>query len=955
MSVPRSEAPKTYAATAKTPIRAGIVSQASSRRLGRRELAWLTTPALIGVFAVAAYVFGASLRGTDILVNEVALVRGAPGTDAGQGQVYLGVFSPGRGTYQLEIPGGALLTAPMSQEMGGMPGAGSLDVLQGDPARVRDLAVGFSSIRTIRADTPLPAPNLAIDLRLEDRHLKGTVTNHSSSTVEGVAVVLGASVAKLGDLGPGASATVDVEARSDPLGQSLSDKLIGQVFFGDPARSADATSRAMTRRAIIDQLSFDPNFGPTGTLNADGPMVLGWGSNDPLAVNVEGRERIIRTPAEDHRAVRVERARRSEVRVERELVDDRAPGHGSARRVGRASGIAEEDLADELVRERLAQGVAPGLDVDRRACARPKVAELGHAGSEHDRDALDGARRMVRDGALEVAVLEPEVDREVRGRERRVRSDGADRAEPDGEIADPGGIALEDVERTRPRHAAHLLRHRGGQEGATRDLELIGAPAGREDAQVDLALAGVRARGAPHERDLVDQDVGPAERGSEDIRRHRDDADQGGHRQPGEFAPPEAAQDEVVDRADQHDVGHQEGEQPADRGERRCRQRRDGIDELAVVGAAGEDRRAGTGREDAPPDRGVGLRVGDPGGRRVEAQDGHRSVPERQLGGHDTVADGGQGPTRPGGSPERGQVRGGRRQLAQQRPEGAGGHVDRRARPKGQELVGEGRQEARTAGTADDDQAAPASDPTAERTELCRAEVARVDVLPDQPVDRAERLDPLREGLDRQRDDRRWDGVRGRQDAEVADDPIRALGHDADEELRGIGRDECDLARGDRLARRDDRDFEMIAKGRRLGIQGVPLPTAGRQVDGGPEPGLALDAARQAELPAHGLAGILEVDLDGHPGAQSGVPVEQGPGGHRERIGRDRRAGAEPGRGDDERGEGRPEEGVDAGTKGTGEAGGTTTGHRDPHDRLTTGLSQDVGDLPEVAPRPTSA
>lgn len=268
----------------------GPVNYLVLRRLGRRELAWLTMPALIGVFAVAAYVFGASLRGTDILVNEVALVRGAPGTDAGQGQVYLGVFSPGRGTYQLEIPGGALLTAPMSQEMGGMPGAGSLDVLQGDPARVRDLAVGFSSIRTIRADTPLPAPNLAIDLRLEDRHLKGTVTNHSSSTVEGVAVVLGASVAKLGDLGPGASATVDVEARSDPLGQSLSDKLIGQVFFGDPARSADATSRAMTRRAIIDQLSFEPNFGPTGTLNADGPMVLGWGSNDPLAVNVEGRE-----------------------------------------------------------------------------------------------------------------------------------------------------------------------------------------------------------------------------------------------------------------------------------------------------------------------------------------------------------------------------------------------------------------------------------------------------------------------------------------------------------------------------------------------------------------------------------------------------------------------------------------------------------------------------------------
>ncbi len=270
----------------------GPVNYLVLRRLGRRELAWLTMPVLIGVFAVAAYVFGASLRGTDILVNEVAIVRGAPGTDAGQGQVYLGIFSPGRGTYQLEVPGGALLSTPISQETGGMPGAGSLDVLQGDPARVRDLAVGFSSIRTIRADTPLPAPNLAIDLRLENGHLKGTVTNHSSSTVEGVAVVLGASAATLGDLGPGASATVDVVAGAggDPFGQPLSDKLIGQVFFGDPGRSTDATSRAMTRRAIIDQLSFDPNFGPSGMLNADGPVVLGWGSNDPLAVNVEGRE-----------------------------------------------------------------------------------------------------------------------------------------------------------------------------------------------------------------------------------------------------------------------------------------------------------------------------------------------------------------------------------------------------------------------------------------------------------------------------------------------------------------------------------------------------------------------------------------------------------------------------------------------------------------------------------------
>ena len=67
-------------------------------------------PALIGVFAVGAYGYGAVLRGSDVLVNEVALVRGSPGATDGTAQVYIGVFSPSRGTYQVHVPGGALLS-----------------------------------------------------------------------------------------------------------------------------------------------------------------------------------------------------------------------------------------------------------------------------------------------------------------------------------------------------------------------------------------------------------------------------------------------------------------------------------------------------------------------------------------------------------------------------------------------------------------------------------------------------------------------------------------------------------------------------------------------------------------------------------------------------------------------------------------------------------------------------
>ena len=68
----------------------GPINYLVLRRLGHREWAWATIPALIAIFAIGAYGFGASLRGSSVIVNEVALVKGAPGTTDGMAQVYVG-------------------------------------------------------------------------------------------------------------------------------------------------------------------------------------------------------------------------------------------------------------------------------------------------------------------------------------------------------------------------------------------------------------------------------------------------------------------------------------------------------------------------------------------------------------------------------------------------------------------------------------------------------------------------------------------------------------------------------------------------------------------------------------------------------------------------------------------------------------------------------------------------
>lgn len=264
----------------------GPINYLVLRRLDRREWAWITMPILIALFAVGAYGFGSALRGSDIIVNEVAIVRGAPDATEGSAQVYFGIFSPTRGTYQVALPGGALVSAPVVGDLfGGQVGA--LDVVQGATARVRDLSVGFGSLRTVRADTPVNVPKLHADLQLVNGTLTGTIRNDSDVTLESPAVVLGGSVAVLEDLAPGAKSTVSLKLASLPNGQSLSDKVIGQNFFPGPGN--EAQRRTTTRHQIIDQLTYDPSVGMSLSLPDDGPVVLAWGRRSIVDVQVAGQ------------------------------------------------------------------------------------------------------------------------------------------------------------------------------------------------------------------------------------------------------------------------------------------------------------------------------------------------------------------------------------------------------------------------------------------------------------------------------------------------------------------------------------------------------------------------------------------------------------------------------------------------------------------------------------------
>jgi hypothetical protein len=255
------------------------------KRLDRRELAWITMPVLVLAFAAASFGYGSFLRGTDVVVNEVAIVRGAPDATEATAQVYFGVFSPTRSTYQVEVLQGALLASPINGDPFGL-GSGTLDLIQGTgperPSMVRNLSVGTGSLRIVRAELPVTGPRMKASLELVDSVLVGTFENASDTALQNVAVVLGNNVAVLGDVPAHASKAVRLQVRDNPFGASLADQVVGASFD----TSSEQGIRRSTRYQMVNQLTYDPTGFSGGGLPADQAVILAFTEGELLDLKV---------------------------------------------------------------------------------------------------------------------------------------------------------------------------------------------------------------------------------------------------------------------------------------------------------------------------------------------------------------------------------------------------------------------------------------------------------------------------------------------------------------------------------------------------------------------------------------------------------------------------------------------------------------------------------------------
>jgi hypothetical protein len=276
----------------------GPISYLVLRRLDRRELAWVTAPLLVVVFSACSYGIGSAMKGGDIIVNQLSIIRTSQGASAASVETYAGIFSPTRATYDLTVEADALV-APLRETGFEQPApnrnqAGGPEYLaeQGDPAHLRGLAVGVFGFQAVRADAITGhTPGLEVTWRLGGGSLEGTVTNVGEELAEDVAVISAGGGERIGDLEPGESAEFTMTLRNFN-GSSASEQIYG---FGGWDTETEEQRRTVVRRQVIDSLVGHGGF-PGANLDAGGgidrgPFVIGWRSvPGPVAVTVDGAE-----------------------------------------------------------------------------------------------------------------------------------------------------------------------------------------------------------------------------------------------------------------------------------------------------------------------------------------------------------------------------------------------------------------------------------------------------------------------------------------------------------------------------------------------------------------------------------------------------------------------------------------------------------------------------------------
>lgn len=265
----------------------GVVSYVVLGILRRRELGWITVPAIAVAFTVGAYSVARYARGDAVVVSSVSLVR-LDSQGSGAAISAVGAFAPGDADYQLSIDSPALPLRLPTTNYAPLAGNASnpedialgMTIHEGDQRQLLDISAAAPwALRGVWLRHTIPdVGKIDAVLRPEGRRLRGTVTNRTRFTLEDSVVLAGDSYVHLGTLPVGGSAQVDLNLQSIALANVKGGQNIYQVYSALPVSAGTGSASFTSLRAERNFARKQPIF----TTWAQAPPTLGGKGSTPL-------------------------------------------------------------------------------------------------------------------------------------------------------------------------------------------------------------------------------------------------------------------------------------------------------------------------------------------------------------------------------------------------------------------------------------------------------------------------------------------------------------------------------------------------------------------------------------------------------------------------------------------------------------------------------------------------
>jgi hypothetical protein len=280
------------------------------KRLGRRELAWVTIPGMIVLFSALAYLTGFQLRGGDLIFNRLSLVYGSAGADEAYVRSLIGVYSPRRDAYDLALSEGVFARPLVTDNTGGLSSVSAATVEETGVFALRDVQIDVAGLRAFHAEAYVPAPPIRGTLTIvaaDPPRLAGSLTNDGDFVLQDATVLLGDNVVELGDLAPGQTEQVNHlilggraawggSSGTTPAGSGV----VYSIPTGLPSYMGSFPMAALTggtnygsdlelnrRFQLLNAFGIGQG---SGQWTARDATLVGWSDGVPWEVSAEGRE-----------------------------------------------------------------------------------------------------------------------------------------------------------------------------------------------------------------------------------------------------------------------------------------------------------------------------------------------------------------------------------------------------------------------------------------------------------------------------------------------------------------------------------------------------------------------------------------------------------------------------------------------------------------------------------------